>query len=115
MLKPREQLQPPPPDRPVGELVHELIEEGKAYAKAEVGLVKTIATAKGKALALPAGLLLAALMIAQAAITVLAVALFASLQWLLGTILAGIAAALLFAALAGGLAWYAVQRLRRDL
>ena len=55
MLKPVDPG-PPPAERPIGELVHELIEEGKAYARAEIGLAKAIAAAKGKALALPAAL-----------------------------------------------------------
>ena len=115
MLKPGDKLQPPPPERPVGELVHQLVEEGKAYARAEFGLVKAIASAKGKALAVPAGLLFAAWLVAQAAITVLAVATFAVLQWAMGTILAGLLAFLIFAAIAGGLGWFAVQRVRRGL
>jgi hypothetical protein len=115
MLKPGEHLQAPPPERPVGELVHQLLEEGKAYAKAEVGLVKAIATSKGKALALPAGLLGAALLVAQAAITILAVGVFAMLQWVVGTILAGFLTFLIFAAIAGALVWYALKRLREDL
>ena len=54
MLKP---VDPgPPPERPVGELVGQLIDEGKAYARAEFGLVTAIAAAKGKALAIPAAL-----------------------------------------------------------
>ena len=40
------------PERPIGELVHELIEDGKAYARAEIDLLKAIAAAKGKALAI---------------------------------------------------------------
>ena len=51
-------MPPPRAERPVGELVHELIEDGKAYARAEVGVVKAIARARGNALALPAGLFL---------------------------------------------------------
>lgn len=115
MLKPSDQTAEPEPERPIGELVHELVEEGKAYARAEVGVAKAIAAAKAKAMALPAGLLGAALLLAQAAVTVLAVALFASLQWLVGTILAGLIAFLIFGALAGGLAWYAVKRIRSAL
>jgi hypothetical protein len=115
MLKPGEHLQAPPPERPVGELVHQLVEDGKAYAKAEVGVVKAIATSKGKALALPAGLLGAALLVAQAAVTILAVGVFAMLQWVVGTILAGFLTFLIFAAIAGGLVWYALKRLREDL
>ena len=37
MLKPADPG-PQPPERPIGELVHELIEQGKDYARAEVGL-----------------------------------------------------------------------------
>ncbi len=114
MLKRSEPLSPPHPERPIGELVHELVEEGKAYARAELGVAKAVASAKGKALGLPAALLGAALLIAQAAVTVLAVAVFGSLQWLLGTLLAGLVAFLIFAAIAGGLAWFAIQRVRRD-
>ena len=56
MLKPPNEPEPMPGDndRPVGELVHELIEDGKAYARAEVSLVKAIAAAKANALKLPA-------------------------------------------------------------
>lgn len=115
MLKPADQPQPSPPERPVGELVHELIEDGKAYARAELGVAKAIAAAKAKALALPAGLLGAALLLAQAAVTVLAVGVFAALYWVFGPIGAGLVAFLLFAGLAGGLAWFAIQRLKRDL
>jgi hypothetical protein len=113
MLKPAEPG-PPPPERPVGELVHELIEEGKAYARAEIGLAKAIATSKGKALAWPAGLFLAALIAVQSAVTILAVGTFMALLQPLGPILAAFVASLLFLGIAGALAWYGYQRLRRD-
>ena len=71
MLKPADPG-PPPPERPIGELVHELIEDGKAYARAEIGLVKAIAAEKGKALILPAILFGLAVIFALAAITALA-------------------------------------------
>ena len=48
MLKPADPG-PPQEERPIGELVHELIENGKSYARAEVGLYKAIATSKAKA------------------------------------------------------------------
>ncbi len=38
-----------PPERPVGELVSELIDVGKAYARAEVGWPRLIAAAKARA------------------------------------------------------------------
>jgi len=115
MLKPNDKLQPAPPERPVGELVHQLVEEGKAYARAEIGVARAIAAAKGKALALPAGLLGAALLIAQAAVTALAVGVFAALQWAVGSLLAALLTFLIFGALAGALVWYALKRLRQDL
>ena len=114
MLKPAGQNEPGG-ERPVGELVHQLVEEGKAYARAEIGLAKAIAAAKGKALALPAGLFFGALLFAQAAVVALAIGVFAVLHWLLGALLAGLVTLVIFLGVAGGLTWYGVQRLRRDL
>ncbi|HVM22613.1 MAG TPA: phage holin family protein [Sphingomicrobium sp.] len=114
MLKPADPG-PPPPERPIGELVHELIEEGKAYARAELGLAKAIAAAKGKALAWPAALFGIAFILALAAVTALALGVVLALAKFLGPLLAGIAGMLIFAGVAGGLAWYGYQRLRRDL
>lgn len=114
MLKPADQG-PPPPERPVGELVLELIEEGKEYARAEVGLYKAIAIAKGKALALPLGLFVAALLIGLTALTALAVGVVVALATLIGPLAAGFVGMLIFAAVAGLLAWYGYSRLRQDL
>ena len=112
MLKPTE---PPPPERPIGELVQELVDEGKAYAEAELDVVKAIAAAKGKALVLPAALFGGAFVLAQAAIFALALGVFMQLFAFLNPLLAGFVSFVLFAALAGGLAWYAIERLKRDL
>ena len=112
MLKRADQ---PPPERPVGDLVQELIEDGKAYARAEAGVIKAMAAAKAKALTIPAALFGAAFVLVQAGVTALAVGVFAALYWAFGPVLAGLAAFLIFAVLAGGLAWYAVKRLKSDL
>ena len=114
MLKPADRG-PPPPERPVGELVHELIEDGKAYARAEIGLAKAIAAAKGKALALPAALFGVAFLFGLAAITALAVGVVEALAPLLGPLAAGFAGLLIFAGIAGSLGWYGYERLRRAL
>jgi hypothetical protein len=114
MLKPTDPG-PPPPERPVGELVHELIEEGKAYARAEIGLVKAIAAAKGKALALPVSLFGLAFICALAAITALAVGVVIALETFIGPLAAGFIGMLIFGAVAGLLGWYGYSRLRRDL
>src|SRR5215213_853491 len=114
MLKPPDQHEGGS-ERRVGELVHQLVEDGKAYARAALDVVKAIAAAKGKALALPAALFAVALLVAQAAITVLAVAVFMALTIVMNPIFAGLLAFLIFAGLAGGLAWYGYARLRQDL
>jgi sorbitol-specific phosphotransferase system component IIBC len=114
MLKPADPG-PPPPERPVGELVHELIEDGKAYARAEIGLLKASAAAKGRALALPAALFAAAFVFALAAVTALAVGVVNALATLIGPLAAGFVGLLIFAAIAGALGWYGYERLRRAL
>jgi hypothetical protein len=115
MLKPVDQPAPPGDDPPVGELVHQLVDEAKAYARAEIGLAKAIAVAKGKALAFPAALFGAAFIVALAGVTALAVGVVLALAKFLGPLLAGIVGLLIFAALAGGLAWYGVQRVKEAL
>lgn len=114
MLKPAEPT-PPPPERPIGELVQELVEEGKAYARAELDLGKAIAAAKAKALAVPMGLLVAALFIGMAALNALAFGVVLALALLMGPLLGGIVGMVIFAAIAGGLAWYGIERARRAL
>ena len=118
MLKPSDPaMRPvdPADERPVGELVHQLVEDGKAYARAELGLAKATASAKAGALKLPAILFGAALLILQAAVTVLAVGVCLALIPLTGPLLAGLLAFLIFAVIAGGLAWFGVKKLREDL
>lgn len=113
MLKP---VDPgPQAERPVGELVHELIEDGKAYARAEIGLVKAIATAKGKAAAIPAAMFGAAFILALTAFTCLAVGVVLALAKFIGPLAGGFIGMLIFFAVAGVLGWYGVQRLKRDL
>ena len=113
MLKPVD----PGPDqeRPIGDLVHELIEEGKAYARAEIGLAKAIATAKGKALIVPAILFGTAFILSLAAVTALAVGVVMALAKFIGPLAAVFIGMLIFAAIAGLLGWYGAQRLSRDL
>ena len=116
MLKPADPVPPEAGDeRPIGDLVHQLVDEGKAYAQAEVGVAKAIALAKANLLKLPAILFGAAFLLAQAAVTVLAVAVFLGLLPLMGPVLAGLAAFVIFAGIAAGLGWWAVQIIGHDL
>ena|SRR4051794_20618164 len=114
MLKPVDPG-PPPPERPIGELVHELIENGKAYARAEISLARAIAAAKGKALAIPAAMFGLAFICALAAVTALALGVVNALETFIGPLAAGFVGMLIFAVIAGLLGWAGYQRLRRDL
>ncbi len=116
MLKPAEPVPSEPGDeRPIGELVHQLVEDGKAYAQAEIGVAKAIASAKAGVFKLPAILFGAAFLLLQAAVTVLAVAIFLAMLPPMGALLAGLVAFLVFGGIAGGLGWWAVQVIGRDL
>jgi sorbitol-specific phosphotransferase system component IIBC len=112
MLKPTDQAGS---ERPLGELVNQLVEDGKAYAHAEYGLYRSIAEAKARALAVVAALFGAAFVLALAAIIALAVGVVIALAHFMGPLAAGFVGLLIFAALAGGLGWYGVQRLKREL
>ena len=118
MLKPTDPpIRSPEPgdERPISELVHQLVEDGKAYAKAELGVVKTVASAKAGNLKVPAILLGAALLFVQAAVTILTVATFFALLPAMGPLLAGLLAFLVFAGIGAGMAWLGISKARRDL
>ena len=113
MLKPAD----PGPQKAasIGELIQQLIDDGKTYAEAEIGLVKAIANAKAKVLILAAVLLGIAALFALAGITALSLGVVLALAGLIGPFAAGFVGLLIFAAIAGGLGWYGVERVRRDL
>ena len=114
MLKP---VEPGPSEgeRPVGELVQQLIEEGKAYARAEIELAKAIAGSKARALILPAVLFGAAFICALAAVTALAIGVVIALAKFIGPLAGGLVGLLLFGGLAAGLGWYGAERVKRIL
>jgi len=112
MLKPVDQPPTTPGEpRPVGDIVHQLVEDGKAYAFAELDHAKAFAGAKADSYKIPAILLGAAFLFLQAAVTVLCVAVYLSLIPPLGPLFAGLLAVLIALGIAGGLAWFAVKRL----
>lgn len=113
MLKPaNEPMQEPEDERPIGEVVHQLIDEAKAYAKAEVELAKAEALAKAAEFKLPAILLFTALLFAQAAVTVLAVTVALTLAPLIGPLGGGLVAVLLAGGAAVLLGWLGMQKLK---
>jgi hypothetical protein len=97
------------------ELLHQLIDDGKAYAEAEIGLVKAIAQAKARILIIAAVLLGTAFLFGLAAITAFSLGVVLALTVYIGPLAAGFVGLLIFAAIAGGLGWYGVERVRRNL
>ena len=99
-------------EKPIGELFSQLIDQGKAYAKAEVGLAKANAEVKAEHYKLPAILLFCALLFGQAAVTVLAVTVALALATLIGPLAGGLLAVLFAAGIAYLLYWLAMDRLK---
>ena len=99
-------------ERPIGELFGQLIDDGKAYAKAELGLARANAEVKVDQYKWPAALLFGALLFGQAAVTVLAVTVALSLSTLIGPLAGGLVAVLFAAGMAYLLYWLAMARLK---
>lgn len=97
-------------EKPIGELFGQLIDDGKAYAQAELGLARASAENKANELKWPAILLFSSLLFAQAAVTVAAVTVALALATLIGPLAGGLVAVLL----AGGMAYllYAIGMAR---
>ena len=116
MLKPnQEPLQGPEDEQPIGEVVSQLIDEGKAYARAEINVAKAIVADKVDGLKWPAVLFAAALLAIIAGVTAMAVAVALTLAPLVGPLLAGLIVLVLFGGLAGGLAWLGIRKLQEVL
>lgn len=99
-------------ERPIGELFGQLIDDGKAYAKAELGLARANAEVKVDQYKWPAALLFGALLFGQAAVTVLAVTVALSLSTLIGPLAGGLVAVLFAAGMAYFFYWLAMARLK---
>ena len=94
-------------ERPIGELFGKLIDDGKAYAKAELGLAKATAEAKADAAKKPALLGAAALLFLIAGVVVLCMTMALALATLIGPLAGGLLAALITFGIAGGLGLWA--------
>ena len=88
-------------ERPIGELFGQLIDEGKAYAKAEFGLAKAEVGAKAEGAKKPALLGAAALLFLTAGVVVLCM----TLALALGTVIGPLAGGLIAAAVTFGIAY----------
>jgi hypothetical protein len=96
-------------DQPIGELFGRLIDEGKAYARAELGLARATAEAKAEAAKKPVLLGAASLMLLFAGVIVLCMTLALALATLAGPLAGGLIATLIIFAIAYGLFLWARQ------
>jgi hypothetical protein len=106
---------PPEGEEPesLRELAGRVIDNTKAYVRAEVTLVKQTAVTKASQAAVPAALVVVAVLLLQAAITVLAAALGLFFARWLGSAGGLAVAALVVLAISGLLVWIAVNRIKR--
>lgn len=88
-----------PRDESIGDLVGRLVEDGREYAKAEIGLYKQIARYRAARARNGLVLLLAGGVLALSALTALIIGFVLGLATLIGPVLAGIAVALVLAGL----------------
>jgi uncharacterized membrane protein YqjE len=106
---------PPPPgsaDSSIGELAGKLVDDAKAYAKAEIGVAKAIAGEKADAVKTPLILIVASVFVAFAALNALALAVVLVLATVMAPVLAGILAFLLIGGVAGIMAWTGYSKLK---
>ena len=111
MLKRSDEPYAPEPEG-IGDLFHRLVEDGKAYAQAEVNLYKTIGTERAKALKTPAIMLVAAYFLGWGAFLALVATLFVGLDSFMSPVLAGILTVLIVGGLAGVLAMMGIKKAR---
>ena len=98
-----------------GELATQLVDDAKAYARAEIDLAKAIAAEKTRSVQLAAILFGAALLLAIGAIAAVAIAMFVTLAAVIGPVLSGLVTFLVLGGAAAGLAWLGVNKLNEAL
>ena len=96
-------------EKPIGELFGQLIDEGKAYARAELGLAKATAEAKAEAAKMPVLLGAAALLFLIAGVVVLCITIAIGLAILVGPLAGALLATLIAFGFAYGLFLWARQ------
>ena len=99
-------------EKPIGELFGQLIDEGKAYARAEFGLARATAEAKAEAAKKPVLLGSAALLFVIAGVVLLCITLAIALSIFVGPLAGTFLATLISFAIAYGLLLWAIQSAR---
>lgn len=100
-------------DEGLGTVVGRVVEDAKAYARAEVTLWKTVASTRGSQAGIAAGLAVGALLVALSAITALLVGAILSLRPIMGPGWATLLVVIVALAVAGMLAKLALSSLKR--
>lgn len=95
----------------IGELLGRLVEDGKGFARAEIGYYRALAIATLRAAGLGIGLGVAAVVLAGSAVTALLVGLILALATLIGPGWATLAVVVATLALAGLLGWLGYRRI----
>ena len=100
-----------PSDPSVGSLIHRLIDDGRAYAAAEIDVLRTTASVRVRTARTAIVVGVAAIFIAQAGLTVLFIAIGVMLAWLVGPGFGMLIAAILALAIAGLMVRYAITHI----
>lgn len=103
---------PPGNGGAIAPLIARLKEDARRWVKAELALIASLGTARLRALRTPAILLTTAALLAHAVLFVLIATLFVLLAQWMNDALAGLATALIVAAVAAILGWVGWSRLR---
>ena len=99
----------------VGDVLHRLVADGKAYAQAEVNYYKTYGKETASALTIPVILGVVALLFAHAAFLALIATLFVGLATLMSDTLAGLLTVVICLAIAGVLGYLAYSKAKAAL
>ena len=99
----------------VGDVLHRLVADGKAYAQAEVNYYKTYGKETASALTMPVILGVVALLFAHAAFLALIATLFVGLATLMSDTLAGLLTVVICLAIAGVLGYLAYSKAKAAL
>lgn len=112
MLKPPGTPLPAGNERPIGELVTRLVDDGKAYAEAELDYAKALAAEKGS-VAASAGILLGiALCLALGAIVALCVGIVMALAHVMGPLAAGVVTFVVIGIIAALIGWAGASKIK---
>ncbi len=100
-------------EKPFGELFGRLVDDGKAYARAEFDLARASAEAKAEAAKKPVLLGVAALLFLQAGVVVLCMTIALALATLVGPLAGGMVATIITLGIAALLFWLAKREYER--